>query len=685
MAYSDRRGSNKTASAVTGGRIGELRPSGNAAPTFDEAEVPRSVGQGPGAGRPVGAPVKATDPDADDILTYTLGGPDADNFEVDPETGQIRTKAVLDPDVQETHDVTVDVHDGFTSGYDPSDATDDSVDVIITVARVSRSTFGGGGFFGAVGGGGPTGPTPSDVDFEWNVTRDIEPLAATNSEPTGLWGNGAVLWVAQNGGGANDGVYAYDLATGERVEAFEFGIDELNRAPRGIWSDRETVWISDSGQERVFAYGLASGERLPDRDLHLASRNRDARGIWAGDGTLWVADGGKNSLFAYDLESGEFIAEYALADANGDPRGIWSDGHTVWVSDHNTKRLYAYVLPVPADDAGAEDLALERAPDEDFTEPGRVGNNSPRGIWSGGDVMYVADATDDRIYTYNMPDATDARLASLTLSGVEIGEFDPGQTDYDGVPGESVGETTVEAMAVQAGAAVVIEPADADERADGHQVALPGLHAVTVTVTSADGSRERVYRVALSEAGPSASCLRGAVSAGFSLVAYEGGSVDDLVRCAESRNVTALYALHEGEYLAYIVGAPEFVSRPFVELYADGVPPLTVLTVSSDGPATPAPDAPAVTEPFATCLQGEIGEGFSLVLYEGGSVGDLAACASSLGVTALYALVDGEYVPYILGAPAFVSRPFFELYADGVPALTPLVVRSEEPPEVAAP
>ncbi len=685
VAYSDRRGSNKTASAVTGGRIGELRPSGNAAPTFDEAEVPRSVGQGPGAGRSVGAPVKATDPDADDILTYTLTGPDADNFEVDPETGQIRTKAVLDPDVQETHDVTVDVHDGFTSGYDPSDATDDSVDVIITVARVSRSTFGGGGFFGAVGGGGPAGPTPSDVEFEWNVTRDIEPLAATNSEPTGLWGNGAVLWVAQNGGGANDGVYAYDLATGERVEAFEFGIDELNRAPRGIWSDRETVWISDSGQERVFAYGLASGERLPDRDLQLASRNRDARGIWAGGGTLWVADGGKNSLFAYDLASGEFIAEYALADANGDPRGIWSDGHTVWVSDHNTKRLYAYVLPVPADDAGAEDLALERAPDEDFTEPGRVGNNSPRGIWSGGDVMYVADATDDRIYTYNMPDATDARLASLTLSGVEIGEFDPGQTDYTGVAGVGVTETIVEAETRREGATIVIDPADADERADGHQVALPGLEAIAVTVTSQDGSRERVYRVALGEAGPSASCLRGAVSLGFSLVAYEGGSVDDLVRCAESRNVTALYALHEGEYLAYIVGAPEFVSRPFLELYADGVPPLTVLTVSSAGPATPAPDAPAVTEPFATCLQGAIGEGFSLVLYEGGSIGDLAACASSLGITALYALVDGGYVPYIVGAPAFVSRPFFELYADGVPALTPLVVRSEEPPEVAAP
>ena len=50
------------------------------------------------------------------------------------------------------------------------------------------------------------------------------------------------------------------------------------------------------------------------------------------------------------------------------------------------------------------------------------------------------------------------------------------------------------------------------------------------------------------------------------------------------------------------------------------------------------------------------------MVYEGGGVDDLAACASSLGVTAVYALVDGEYVPYIVGAPEFVNRSFRELF-----------------------
>ena len=157
----------------------------------------------------------------------------------------------------------------------------------------------------------------------------------------------------------------------------------------------------------------------------------------------------------------------------------------------------------------------------------------------------------------------------------------------------------------------------------------------------------------------------------------EGGSVDDLVNCAERRHVTALYALHEGDYEPYIVGAPEFVNDRFRALFPEGVPALLPLVVRSEGPATPAPPAPEVTEPFATCLLGEIADDFSLVVSEGGSVADLVACAEGLGVTAVYALVEGEWVSYILGAPEFVNARFRGLFPDSVPVATPLTVRGE--------
>ena len=320
-----------------------------------------------------------------------------------------------------------------------------------------------------------------------------------------------------------------------------------------------------------------------------------------------------------------------------------------------------------------------RNSDEEFTELSGASNNSPRGLWSDGAVMYVADQTDDRVYSYNMPDASDARLSSLSLSGVDIGEFSVSTTEYTGVlVGEGVTETTVEAEPAQDGASVTIDPPDTNAEAEGHQVALDGVSSISVTVTSADGSRERVYRVGLgapeqaATSEPESGCFRGDVTVGFSLPVYEGGSIEDLEACAQSRNVTAVYTLNGGEYVSYILGAPGFVNQPFVELFADGVPALTPLIARSEGPATAAPVAAAVTGPWAACLQGEIVEGFNLVLYEGGSVDDLDACAEGVGLAALYVLDDGVWVSYILGAPEFVNRSFRELFTDGVPVATPL-------------
>ena len=140
VSYDDRRGSGKTASAVLAGRIGDVRPSVNERPVFAaatdtssigqgtaagrsigapvratdaETTANRSIGQGTAAGRSIGAPVQATDPDENEVLTYSLSGQDADKFDIDPATGQLRTKAVLDLEEQPKYTVTVEVYDGF--------------------------------------------------------------------------------------------------------------------------------------------------------------------------------------------------------------------------------------------------------------------------------------------------------------------------------------------------------------------------------------------------------------------------------------------------------------------------------------------------------------------------------------------------------------------------------------------
>ncbi|MCY4616437.1 MAG: cadherin-like beta sandwich domain-containing protein [Chloroflexi bacterium] len=535
----------------------------NHAPTFRTSSTDRFVDRHAAARTQIGPPVAAIDEDGDQ-LTYGLSERTARSFDIDEHTGQLRLKpgTVLDPAEQRVYRATV-------TATDPSGATA-SIDVTITVTTASRSR-------------GPS-RAASSVDFEWTVDRDLDDLDAHNEWTTGLWSDGTTLWITEAGPDSDAGVYAYDLASGERRERLEFDLDVQNRAPRGISSDRATAWLSNADRDRLYAYGLASGERAEHHDILLDARNGDAHGLWSDDAALWVVDGEDAALFAYDLSSGDLLAEYRLNFANDAPRGVWSDGVTVWVADDDAKRLFAYELPTQHKRGTTR---LERVEEEDFGELSlsQASNNSPRGIWSDGGVMYVADVSDGRVYSYNMPDAIDARLGSLTLSSIDIGEFSPATLEYQAVAPAGVTVTTVDPHAEQAGTRVDIKPPDIDTRRSGHQVAVAGGVEVTVTVTSTDGSRERVYRVAI-EPAPVASCLRGAVDVGVSLLIYEGGSVDELTTCAEGRHVKALYATQGGDFVSYILGAPDFVNRAFREIYPDGVPANTPLLATSDGPAS---------------------------------------------------------------------------------------------------
>ena len=124
----------------------------------------------------------------------------------------------------------------------------------------------------------------------------------------------------------------------------------------------------------------------------------------------------------------------------------------------------------------------------------------------------------------------------------------------------------------------------------------------------------------------------------------------------------------------------------FLELFPDGLPPITPLVAASNGPPSADPFGDDLDDggqqPWPECLRGAVAAGFSLVVYEGGSVDELEACVRSMDVTALYALSEGEFVSYIVGAPEFVTQPseFRELFVDGLPLMTPLVARSEGQP-----
>ena len=62
--------------------------------------------------RSVGAPVSAHDED-DDLLIYTLGGPDAELFRIGRRDGQLKTEAPLNFEVRSNYSVVVTATDPF--------------------------------------------------------------------------------------------------------------------------------------------------------------------------------------------------------------------------------------------------------------------------------------------------------------------------------------------------------------------------------------------------------------------------------------------------------------------------------------------------------------------------------------------------------------------------------------------
>ena len=188
---------------------------------------------------------------------------------------------------------------------------------------------------------------------------------------TGIWSDGTTMWVLNYGFGEDehrtevqDGtgkVFAFNLSDGARDTNKEFPLHlETNSGARGIWSDGTTVWVSDYKAAKLFAYTLASGDRVPESDITLHHLNNSAQGIWSDGTTIWVTQWNSDRFFAYDLATGVYDPDndFDRTPGNRYPRDVWSDGTTLYVPDHYSQKLFAYNMTGPEMDAELSALTL---------------------------------------------------------------------------------------------------------------------------------------------------------------------------------------------------------------------------------------------------------------------------------------------------------------------------------------
>ena len=314
-----------------------------------------------------------------------------------------------------------------------------------------------------------------------NITLD-----SSNQAPLGIWSDGTTMWVVNSTGGK---VYAYKMSDKSRDTSQEFTLHSEHENPDSIWSDGNTIWILDFMDDTLYAYKMSDKSRDPSQDYTLDDTNDIPYGIWSDGTTMWVSDPGKDKLFAYygfpalavsdaainsatvtltghagdwwvkqtspaaagacaagesdyshalsgltrdtehtytaysasgcvsvdEIASATFttlgVGEYNAAKdfntlsgaSNGNPRGLWSDGTTMWVADWSDEKIYAYKVSDMSRDAS-----------KDFDTLIGAGNQHPSGIWSDGTTMWVGDTADKKLYAYSM--TSKARVSSNDIA-----------------------------------------------------------------------------------------------------------------------------------------------------------------------------------------------------------------------------------------------------------------------------
>ena len=173
-----------------------------------------------------------------------------------------------------------------------------------------------------------------------------------------------------------------------------------NDFPVAIWSDGTTMWVVDLDDIKIYAYEMATKARDADKEFNTldAAGNDNPQGLWSDGTTMWVTGRDDQKLYAYDMDTkarvpGEDFNNLYRINEDGEvpdayPRGIWSDGDIMWVADNNDAAIYAYDMDTKA-----------HVPGEDITGLRSVGNAFPGGLWGDETTLFATEFTEG-IYAY---------------------------------------------------------------------------------------------------------------------------------------------------------------------------------------------------------------------------------------------------------------------------------------------
>ena len=398
----------------------------------------------------------------------------------------------------------------------------------------------------------------NDVPME----RLVVPMNRLVDEPQlpehyirGLWADDSRVLTTAQRHGTKDGefyldqkLYAFDAADSSRLPDEEFVLS--GRPYAGIWSDGTTLWALDT-DGTLRAYSRSDGSEISglstdvSRDGYYDTREVDApRGIWSDGDTIWVVDRDNTKVVAFALPGPncsngnnycrQSTNDFDLHADNDNPWGITAgkssptatEIDTWWVTnvteDRTTgrtldKRLFAYVY---SEDSEINGTRIE-ARDIDLKETLNLTSWQQYfyGLAATDTIMYVAEYITNRVYSFNMPGvsgpvapsliSSDATLSDLSLRthmalsdtvlydpfSSQQTQFSSGQTQYRVYVEPDDASMTVTATPNPSAQGAVVKVGGTI--ASNGVVALtagtngmPGVTTIKIVVTAQDGKTE---------------------------------------------------------------------------------------------------------------------------------------------------------------------------------------------------
>jgi uncharacterized protein YkwD len=203
-----------------------------------------------------------------------------------------------------------------------------------------------------------------------------------------------------------------------------------NTQPQGVGGDGFDLYVVDRGRKQVFRYGSDGAFLGVSRVLRAVDGTSLSRpgGVAVLDDDLWVVDRGRAAIFRYGLTEafmpGKNLSaaqRIPLLPENARAEGLAVDEFWLYVVDEVDKQVYRYFYTYFQND-GTGPTQVSRV----MRQADRNSLGAPSGVTLDGDELVIVDRSRDKVLAYNLLDLfTEGEVAPAD------GEFRLGADNQD--------------------------------------------------------------------------------------------------------------------------------------------------------------------------------------------------------------------------------------------------------------